>query len=464
MISKAFINKSRDFFKSRIPILIVLLGGLTRFYTVKQRFYFDFDQQVPAEAAYLFFKSHRLSLIGQELSFKGFFLGPLHNWIAFIPYGACNLFPDCVPFFYAGVSVLVLMFFYYLNLKLINFRTAIIAGAIYCVSATQLILERSVNSNYFLFLSSILLLYCAYKYFYGSRKHALAGAFIAGLATVNFNPLFLFSSIAFFLTIILLNKKAPLRLFLLAAFIYIMNFLPLLIFNIKHNNIIYLAATNFLHKNIDHSITTSLTFLLFHINLPFLATHIFANANVIFQLLILIIIIYATTLLLKDTKKYLLLLPLTLLCTFIGLSFYKGHIPDYYFQQTLPYAVILVAYVISKNTKIASLLLIGIIIANYSIYRTLMGGINYQAKKSVVKFITSDSGIHTFKQYYQTPLGMNEGYSYIFKVYNKEPQDYGEYLYIIDLINTPFDDYRESFKDKKVMLNKIDKINVISVK
>ena len=80
--------------------LILLTGFILRIYKIEQAFPFDFDQQIPAEAAYNFFINHKITLIGQELSFKGFFLGSLHNWIQFIPYGICNLKPPdhCVSY------------------------------------------------------------------------------------------------------------------------------------------------------------------------------------------------------------------------------------------------------------------------------------------------------------------------------------------------------------------------------
>src|SRR3972149_7312761 len=125
MISRAFTtNNLAKYF----PLFIVLLiGAFLRFVKIGQFFIFDYDQQIPAESAYDFFVNHKLTLIGQELSFKGFFLGPIHNWIEFIPYGICNLKPDCVPYFYILIGILTIIILYLVVKKIFDTKTAIIS-------------------------------------------------------------------------------------------------------------------------------------------------------------------------------------------------------------------------------------------------------------------------------------------------------------------------------------------------
>src|SRR3989344_6825769 len=115
-----------------LPLLSILaISAFLRFFKIKESFSFDFDQEVPAQAAWEFFKNGKISLIGQELSFQGFFLGPLHNWIQFIPYGLCNLKPDCVPYFYAVVGLLTITLIYLILKSIFILRVALISSAIY---------------------------------------------------------------------------------------------------------------------------------------------------------------------------------------------------------------------------------------------------------------------------------------------------------------------------------------------
>ena len=67
-----FYKKLWGFNKSYLIILFAL-SILLRFYKITEAFPFDFDQEVPAIAAYNFYKLHKLTIIGQELSFQGFF-------------------------------------------------------------------------------------------------------------------------------------------------------------------------------------------------------------------------------------------------------------------------------------------------------------------------------------------------------------------------------------------------------
>src|SRR3989338_2029256 len=83
MILPAFTDNFRKFAKLALIIIIALSLRISK---IEAAFPFDFDQQVPAATAYDFFVNHKITLIGQELSFPGFFIGPLYNWVQFIPY------------------------------------------------------------------------------------------------------------------------------------------------------------------------------------------------------------------------------------------------------------------------------------------------------------------------------------------------------------------------------------------
>src|SRR3989338_4747027 len=244
-----FVEFTSKFFQDKKPLLLILLAALIlRIYKIEQAFPFDFDQQIPAEAAYNFFINHKITLIGQELSFKGFFLGYLHNWIQVIPYGICNLKPDCVPYFYILIGIITIIILYLVVKKIFDTKTAIISSSIYAISFSAISFERGVNSNYFLFLSSIGLLFCLYKYFSGENKFLIFGAFIAGLAVVNFNPVFIFSAMTFFL-FALMRSKRGVHVFIIAGFAFLINYFPLVIFNFRHDNILWNNLLNFISQN-----------------------------------------------------------------------------------------------------------------------------------------------------------------------------------------------------------------------
>ena len=90
---------------------------------------------------------------------------------------------------------------------------------------------------------------------------------------------------------------------------------------------------------------------------------------------------------------------------------------------------------------------------------------SFAFKDSIVRWVISDAGAGDLNVYYDLPLAVNNGYSYLFKWRQKEPIDYAKNLYIITLqskINS--ETYKNSFPNKVKVVNNFGIISVISVK
>lgn len=464
MIFAAFTNN----FRKVIPLLPILaIAAVLRIYKIADAFPFDFDQTVPANAAYQFFINHRISLIGQELSFLGFFLGPLHNWIQFIPYGFCNLLPDCVPYFYILIGLVTIVILYHVVKKIFDRKTATIVCIIYAVSFAAISFERGVSSNYFLFLSSVGILFCAYKYFAGENKCLILGALIAGIATVNFNPVFIFSTIAF-ATTALFRKKRSLSIFTVATGAFLINYLPLVIFNFRHDNILLEGIQNFANQNVSQTqFLDKIIHLAKDVMMPFYSNYLFGNANTIPVLATLSLIVFGLYLTLKSQNIFLYLLPFWIIIPVVGLSFYSGHIPDYYFSQSLLPFIVLIADAVRKNIIIFLIFITIFLFGNINAAVNYKSGINYQIKREVVNFILDDTQGASFNVYYDLPPGFNTGYDYLFKVLGQSPQEGGKNLYILEFVDPHIFDitkYYRSFPDKFIDLNVIGFVYIVSVK
>ena len=468
MIWPAFIISQVKFSGSLVPLLIIILIGLfLRLYNIGQAFPFDYDQQVGAEASYNFFVNHRITLVGQELSFLGFFLGPLHNWIQFIPYGLCNLLPDCVPYFYIGIGLLTAILLYLVLKLILDKKTAIIATGIYAISFATISFERGVNSNYFLFLTSIGILFYLYKFFLGKNHYFIFGAFFTGLAVVNFNPVFIFSTIAFFLTS-LTRKNKNLAIFFFGILAFFVNYTPLLIFNFRHSNILGDSFSKFIAAS---SATTDyferFVFLVRHVVTPFLSNYLFQSADKFFMLTTVILIAVGLYQVFKIKDKFLLFLPIWIMVTVFGFVFYKGHIPDYYFQQILLPFVVLVALSLRKNLIIFIAFCAIFLFTNLIRIADFQSGINYKTKKEVINFVINDAKEASFNVYYDMPPGLNTGYGYLFKALGHEPQEGGKNLYILkfsDPTRFPGYKYHITFPNKSISLKTIGFVHIVSVK
>lgn len=464
MISGGF---TASHIKIFLPVILILLLGLfLRLYKIDQAFPFDHDQEFVANSAYNFFVNHKLTLIGQELSFLGFFLGPLHNWIQFIPYGLCNLKPDCVPYFYITIGVLSIVLLFLVIKKIFNLKTALVATVIYAISAVSIGFERGPSSNFFLFLSSIGLLFSTYQFFKGKSKYLIIGAFIAGLATVNFNPVFIFSSAAFFITAALRREK--LKLYAIAAVAFLVNYFPLVIFNFRHENILFKSLGNFASQNTpDLGFIERFVYLTKSVSIPFYSHYLFGSTLPIFIALTLVAITFGFYYLFKIREKFLLFLPIWMFIVLLEFTFYKGPIQDYYFMQTLLPLIVLVSIFATRNLIFLIIFLLLFLFTNLMAAKNYSTIINYKIKKQAVDYVTTDARDKSFNVYYDLPMGMNTGYSYLFKAKGRQPQEGGENLYIIEFKSPQELDlkkYQSTFSDKTVQAKSLGYLHVVSIK
>lgn len=462
MISAAFTNR----FTRYLPIIIIITAGaFLRLYKISQAFPFDHDQEVAANAAFIFFTVSKLTLIGQELSFGGFFLGPLHNWVGFIPYGICNLQPDCVPYFYSAIGLLTAIIIYLVAKAIFDTKAAFVTGLIYVVSFVAIGFERGASSNYFLTLSSIGLLFCLYQFFKGKSYYLIFGAIVAGLASVNFNPVFIFSSVAFFLSS-LLAKSKDLKLYLFAILAFLINYLPLVIFNFRHENILVTNLNNFLVQNAaDSQFFERFIYLVKSVAVPFYSNYLFHSASPPFTVLAVVAIIFGLYYLVKNREKFLVFLPIWLVTTLVGFTFYKGPIPDYYFMQTVIPAIIAVSIFATRNLIFFIVFLSLFLSTNFKAAQNYSTIINYEIKKQAVDYIISDSDGKSFNVYYDFPPGLNTGYDYLFKIASNQPTEGGRNLYVLELRDhTDILKYRNSFLGKNVEVKTIGFVNIVSVK
>ena len=450
------------------PLLLILaIGAFLRLYKIKEGFSFDFDHEISAQAAWEFFKHGKIFLIGQELSFQGFFLGSLHNWIQFIPYGLCNLKPDCVPYFYAALSLLTVVLIY-LTLKLIfNPRVALISSAIYAISFTAISYEWGVTTNYFLLLSTLFALFCLYKYFQQKGFYLILGGLVSGIAIVNFNPIFIFNAIAFFLASLLRNNKSW-RLYSVSIFALFLNYAPLVIFNFRHDNILWHNFLNFLGQNFNHSnYPFSAWHLLSKVTLPYFSYYIFHSTHFLLVFALIIALILGSYRILTSKNRYLIFLVLTPLINYTGFIFYKGHVPEYYFQLSALSIIIFLSLILERHRIIFIILVPIFLWINLNDNFNYKSVINYQVKKQVVSYIINDTYSQTFNLYRDFPPGYNTGYNYLFRVYGKYSQEDAKNLYILDY-DTPdqFDptDYYLTYFGKDIKIKSFDPIFIISVK
>lgn len=442
-------------------LLILTVGFSLRLVKIGERFQFDYDQQIPAQAAYDFFERDKISLIGQELSSPGLFLGPLHNWIQFIPYGFCNLLPDCVPYFFGLVGLFTAVIIYLVLKQIFGVKVGTITATIYFISQAIIGDELGPDSNYFLPLASTILLFAYHKYRLGKNFYLPLGAFTAGLATVNFNPVFIFTAAAFFAACFF-RKNFKVGVFVLAQLAFFVNFLPLVIFNARHDNLLGQSILAFTSRNVTVGNPASQAiFLVKDVALPFFTYYLFNYTNIVLIAATAVIILLG----LKIARRESLFLTLWIPTVILGFIFYRGHIPDYYFGQAAIPMFILVALVLSRHFLLFASFLV--IFLFFNLAYSYPVGINYQLKKSVIKYIVNDSGNAPFNVYFDMPPGFATGYNYLFKAKKHQPQEGAANLYVLEIPKGDKFDmtrYYKAFPDKQLSSSVFGYIYLVSIK
>ncbi|GEM_PF-6619701 len=467
MKSGKIIKFLRIFQKPQTLFLIVLFltSLVLRLYRVSLA-PFDHDQQIPAQFAYDFFRLHKTSLIGQELSFMGFFLGPLHNTLELIPYGFCKLDPVCVPYFYTFVGALIIISLYLIVKSVFNKKTAIISSAFFSIAYAAINHERAINSNFFLVLSQGLLLYCLHKYFQNKNYYLPLAAFVCGIAVVNFNPVFIFSALTF-AAISLLRRKKEIYIYAVSAIAFGINYLPLIVFNLRHQNLLLNNFKVFMEKSAGLPVNLDrILFVSKDIVLPFYTNFFFQSRQPFFAIITLLLIIVGAKIVLKE-KNYYLYLPLLIIVTFVSFIFYQGQVSEYYFWPTLLPVVILVAKTLQKNTALLISFLLLFIYSNLNYLYKEESHVNLKIKKEVVSYIEEDTSTKSFKLYNDMPRGLNTGYDYLFKIAKSQPVPDGENLYILAFGKPELfymENYYKTFRNQDINLKVFGYVEVVSVK
>lgn len=442
----------------------ILVAALSlRFYKAFDIFPFDHDQSTQAEYAYNLLKNHKFSLVGQELSFKGFFLGPGHSLAETIPYAFCNLRPDCTPYFFSLIGFLSAVITFFIFKRIFTNQVALTASLIYLFSTEAIISEIGVTTNNLIIPTVTLSVWCLYQRFLKKKNFLVLGAFVLGFAVVNFNPIVFFLAVSYFICAFLGSRDFK-TLFLSAA-AFLANLIPLAIFNTRHENILISNFIIFLNENSRGQNFIERFFEITWRNiLAYYSGFLFQNANNLFKFLTLILVLFGLYKLKKSQKgNFYLFFPLTLALYIIGFTIYRGHVPIYYFVPTIPIFLVIVGHSITTNKFLQIFLIAFIVLVNIKDLLNFQPEINYKYKKEAVSFVIHDSSDKTFKLYNDMPYGLNTGYSYLFKALGKGPKEDGELLYILDTQDKS-EAYKLTYMDKTVQVQNFGKIFITSVK
>lgn len=449
-------------------ILVSITFLCIRFYKLPYNFKFAYDSQFAAETAWNIVKGYKLTLIGQETSLGGLFVGPFLLYLQTLAMFIGGFNPISLAYLAITVSFITMVILFFIVSELFNRQQGIIAIFLYAISTKIMNFDISSNAQSFVMIISLLIFWSSYKLFVKKQGKYLSLLAIGMAASFHIHfALFLLVPLILLL-FLLYRPKIKLKYFLYSLLIFIVSLAPIILFDLRHDYLIAKNLLKFSSEESDVLITKTMdviqTFLA-------LANEIMFSKNK-YQLFIpTSFFLGFSIIMLKNQRKEILVLTLLfILVPLFSLCFYRGPVPEYYFLPIVPILLIIastVYYYLFKNIRfLFILLMIFIILVNtYKIKSKMDISESFAFKDGIVRWVINDAGDSNFNVYYDLPLVINNGYTYLFKWKQKEPIDYANNLYIITL-QSKIDSgrYKESFPDKVKVVNNFGIIGVISVK
>lgn len=140
-----------------VPAIIVF-GFFLRVWRLRELMGFDYDQEVAALAVNQILSGH-LTLIGQEISIGGIFIGPGYYYLLSIFYFLFQGDPIGIGIMVATISLATMFALYKVTKELTNTPTAITALLIYATSSQINFYDRTTAPSNLIMLSSLLAIF-----------------------------------------------------------------------------------------------------------------------------------------------------------------------------------------------------------------------------------------------------------------------------------------------------------------
>ena len=392
-----------------LPAAIIAVGLALRLYQLEQRADFGFDQEVAAWWVRNLLVDHKFSLIGQEISVGGVYIGPFFYYFLSLFYYLFRLDPVAGNIMVTATSLLTMILIYCLSRRLFDQKTAVVSLFLYAISYRLIIYDRIVAPSNWVMLSAI-----AVCLFLLERRYLLLGVVVGLTLSIHPTAVLLFPIVAIYL---LWNKIKPtfsqLISFLSPVIILV---LPLLFFDLRHNYLNVSGALSAISS--AEFLPSAYPFLFkFFVNLRIIATsfgQILLPSDLVwikYPLIALLIFAFAKAKIHRQILFFWVIIPA------IFLSFYRQHVPEYYFLISFPILLIFFSHFVARYKILFLFLILFTVISlqRFSLDKNLLS-LSY--KKAAVKSIADRSQGMPVQIKIEANLGQNTGFNYLIYFYH----------------------------------------------
>jgi hypothetical protein len=416
-----------------IVVLMALAVGFQIFYWVKFGYQFDWDQERDALMVSEIINQRKFTLIGPRVANEnGFFNGPYHYYFL-LPF---FLVTGGNPMSGAGLGLLMaaltVMAYYYVGLKLWNRQTGFLAAFVYVLSG-QLVIWNAMYGP----LLAVVGFYLIFQAMNGKIKW-IWPATLAGLAA-NIHLVPASISISLLIGLLLARKKPSVREQFQMVFVYLIWFLPLLIFDLRHDFLNIKKAMELVNGNSVFVWDRARFFRVW-----WRAWNVFnltawnSEWRYLIDRILAVLCLALGWIWIGHDKKFKIFTISWLLVPMVLLFKYKGNLPEYYFQVGASLLPLIFASLVAR-IRWLTLLTVILLVINLPYARIAPLTVTLADKLTLVDYLVNQKQDKYFNVSYSLPLGQNNGYEYLFRWRGALP-DRSNRGHLYTMVGLPTDD------------------------
>lgn len=443
---------------------VLVIGFFFRIYNLPEILNFHYDQGRDALVIWDLINKHKFFLIGPTTGIAGVFRGPFYYYLIapFYLIGQGN--PVWPAVFLAIISTLAVLLMYFLAKQMGGKKVGLIAVILGSFSFEVIYASRWLSNPTPMLFLSMVFVWCLFRIQDGEKKLSwIILSFVLGLSFFHFGSsgeLFYFPAVLIFS--IVFKKFPSFKIALLSLFSFLITFLPLFVFNLKHGGILLNNITNVVGSEKSFGIP-SWKFLLDRLNQVFvyLSSIIFHNPfdrEILYLVILGLLFVFLLPKVISNIRfKVIFIL---LISPVIGLLFFQGNYGNFYQYYLTGYYLIFLlglSYFLGVMLeqkllfKVASLyFLVFFILQNYSFIKPYLnttksdpGAIVLGTQKDAIDWVYKSASGRDFNVDVYVPPVISYSYDYLFKwlgntFYKKLPVDSQvDLLYTVYEIDPP---------------------------
>ena len=411
MVKKHLKQLSAFLWKNKFLIIIIGLGLFLRLYHLPNSTIFAWDQERDAFTIKQIIVDKKLTLIGPRvINDHGFMLGPYFFYLLLPFYLITNLSPYAIILFMAVYNLVFLAFSFFILKKIFSTKIAYIFVFIWSVLPLAISIDTISWNPLLVPLLFIILLYFLITFNFNKIKNWLILGFYLGFCFNIHVQLIVLSFTAFIFLFIKISKKAFFKKVIFLFLGFLLSFLPLLIFDLRHN----FLNLNLLLGFFQNGSSTKNPFAFIPVWTNYFSSIFLIKSSFLAILFWLIMAVILFFLSFKNKINQILLS--TWLFFPIIFVLYGQRPSEYYFNFCLPIIVLVFSQLIGQiKSKIffCFLFLIGLLSIYFKFQNNIVQSYSLTNKMAVVNHISQVTNHQNFNLSYSVPFGQNSGFSYL---------------------------------------------------